>query len=167
MPPRTFFSRYILLISTFSWISLYPSLHLTTNLMEHSEITTYDGLESCILNSQPYDNQSVTSRGDGGITDSLDDDDSSSSSSNNVYGSFSSHWTTMKRDDEWDFSASPQHYYVKEKSAYTTHFSDVETMKEKFAKLLLGEDVTGGSKGISTALALSNAITNLAGSIDY
>ncbi|MCD9639281.1 hypothetical protein HAX54_023689 [Datura stramonium] len=135
---------------------------------ENQRITTYDGLES-ILNSQPYDNQSLTSRGDGGVTDSLDDDDSSSSSSNNVFGSFSSHWTTMKRDnqgsDEWDFSASPQHYYVKEKPAYTTQFSDVETMKEKFAKLLLGEDVTGGSKGVSTALALSNAITNLAASV--
>lgn len=73
----------------------------------------------------------------------------------------------MKRDDqgseEWDFSASPKHYYVKEKPIYTTQFSDLETMKEKFAKLLLGEDVTGGSKGVSTALALSNAITNLAG----
>ncbi|KAH0642743.1 hypothetical protein KY289_033717 [Solanum tuberosum] len=75
----------------------------------------------------------------------------------------------MKRDDqgseEWDFSASPKHYYVKEKPAYTTQFSDLETMKEKFAKLLLGEDVTGGSKGVSTALALSNAITNLAASV--
>ncbi|KAK4338136.1 hypothetical protein RND71_042623 [Anisodus tanguticus] len=131
---------------------------------ENQRITTYDGLES-ILNSQPYDNQSVTSRGDGGVTDSLDDDDSSSSSSNNVFGSFSSHWTTTKRDNEWDFSASPQHYYVKEKPAYTTQFSDVETMKEKFAKLLLGEDVTGGSKGVSAALALSNAITNLAASV--
>ncbi|PHT63552.1 hypothetical protein T459_32602 [Capsicum annuum] len=35
-------------------------------------------------------------------------------------------------------------------------------MKERFAKLLLGEDVTGESKGVSTALALSNAITYLA-----
>ncbi|CAN4076435.1 unnamed protein product [Withania somnifera] len=135
---------------------------------ENQRITTYDGLES-ILNSQPYENQSVTSRGDGDVTDSLDDDDSSSSSSINAFGSFSSHWTTMKRDDQrsdqWDFSASPRHYYVKEKPAYTTQFSDVETMKEKFAKLLLGEDVTGGSKGFSTALALSNAITNLAASV--
>ncbi|XP_055812446.1 rop guanine nucleotide exchange factor 14-like isoform X2 [Solanum dulcamara] len=88
------------------------------------------------------------------VTDSLYDDDSSSSSSNNVFGSFSTHWTT-----------SPQHFYVKKKTGYTTQLSDVETMKEKFAKLLLGEDVTGGSKGISTALALSNAITNLAASV--
>lgn len=41
--------------------------------------------------------------------------------------------------------------------------SDVELMKERFAKLLLGEDMSGGGKGVSSALALSNAITNLAG----
>ncbi|XP_049355389.1 rop guanine nucleotide exchange factor 14-like [Solanum verrucosum] len=117
-------------------------------------ITTYDGLESCILNSQSYDNESVNSRVDVGVTDSLYDDDSNSSSSNNVFGSFLSHWTT-----------SPQHFYVNEKTGCTTQLSDVEMMKERFAKLLLGEDVTGGSKGVSTALALSNAITNLAASV--
>lgn len=42
--------------------------------------------------------------------------------------------------------------------------SDMELMKEKFAKLLLGEDMSGGGKGVSSALALSNAITNLAAS---
>lgn len=36
-------------------------------------------------------------------------------------------------------------------------------MKERFAKLLLGEDMSGGGKGVSSALAISNAITNLAG----
>ena len=41
--------------------------------------------------------------------------------------------------------------------------SDIDLMKEKFAKLLLGEDMSGGGKGVSSALALSNAITNLAG----
>ncbi|KAE8705131.1 Rop guanine nucleotide exchange factor 12 [Hibiscus syriacus] len=41
--------------------------------------------------------------------------------------------------------------------------SYMEQMKEKFAKLLLGEDMSGGGKGVSSALALSNAITNLAG----
>ncbi|OAP05136.1 ROPGEF13 [Arabidopsis thaliana] len=40
----------------------------------------------------------------------------------------------------------------------------LEQMKDKFAKLLLGEDMSGGSKGVSSALALSNAITNLAAS---
>lgn len=43
--------------------------------------------------------------------------------------------------------------------------SDIEQMKERFAKLLLGEDMSGGGKGVSSALALSNAITNLAASV--
>ncbi|CAI9100349.1 OLC1v1037328C1 [Oldenlandia corymbosa var. corymbosa] len=43
--------------------------------------------------------------------------------------------------------------------------SDLELMKERFAKLLLGEDMSGGGKGVSSALALSNAITNLAASV--
>ena len=42
-------------------------------------------------------------------------------------------------------------------------FAEVEMMKEKFAKLLLGEDMSGSGKGVSTALAISNAITNLSG----
>ncbi|XP_009338043.2 rop guanine nucleotide exchange factor 12-like [Pyrus x bretschneideri] len=43
--------------------------------------------------------------------------------------------------------------------------TDMEQMKERFAKLLLGEDMSGGGKGVSSALALSNAITNLAASV--
>ncbi|WCJ44316.1 Rop guanine nucleotide exchange factor 1 [Euphorbia peplus] len=38
-------------------------------------------------------------------------------------------------------------------------------MKEQFAKLLLGEDMSGGRKGISPSLAISNAITDLSASI--
>ncbi|KAK9697685.1 hypothetical protein RND81_08G054000 [Saponaria officinalis] len=45
------------------------------------------------------------------------------------------------------------------------HPSDINLMKERFAKLLLGEDMSGGGKGVSSALALSNAITNLAASV--
>ncbi|CAH8378914.1 unnamed protein product [Eruca vesicaria subsp. sativa] len=43
--------------------------------------------------------------------------------------------------------------------------SDMEQMKERFSKLLLGEDNSGGGKGVCSALALSNAITNLAASV--
>ncbi|KAK1601669.1 hypothetical protein QYE76_018019 [Lolium multiflorum] len=43
--------------------------------------------------------------------------------------------------------------------------SDLDIMKEKFAKLLLGEDMSGTGKGVSSALALSNAVTNLAASV--
>lgn len=123
---------------------------------EQDRIMTYDGLESCILNTSCFENESGTSRGDGCITDSLDEDESSCSSSKDAFGSFSS---------QWDMSESPQHFYVKEKPFFTFHSSDVETMKETFANLLLGEDVTGGKNGLTTALALSNAITNLAISV--
>lgn len=45
------------------------------------------------------------------------------------------------------------------------HTAEVEMMKEKFAKLLLGEDMSGGGKGVCTALAISNSITNLSASV--
>ncbi|EOA20209.1 hypothetical protein CARUB_v10000505mg [Capsella rubella] len=43
--------------------------------------------------------------------------------------------------------------------------ADVDMMKERFAKLLLGEDMSGSGKGVCTALAISNAITNLCATI--
>nr|XP_020191420.1 rho guanine nucleotide exchange factor 8-like [Aegilops tauschii subsp. strangulata] len=43
--------------------------------------------------------------------------------------------------------------------------SEMDLMKERFAKLLLGEDMSGTGKGVSSALALSNSITNLAASV--
>ncbi|CAN8300674.1 unnamed protein product [Cochlearia groenlandica] len=43
--------------------------------------------------------------------------------------------------------------------------SEMEVMKERFAKLLLGDDMSGGSEGVTSALALSNAITNLSDSM--
>ena len=42
-------------------------------------------------------------------------------------------------------------------------FAELEMMKERFAKLLLGEDMSGGGKGVCTAVTISNAITNLYG----
>lgn len=46
-------------------------------------------------------------------------------------------------------------------------YVEIEMMKERFAKLLLGEDMSGGGKGVCTALAISNAITNLSGQSDF
>ncbi|KAL2321280.1 hypothetical protein Fmac_030249 [Flemingia macrophylla] len=43
--------------------------------------------------------------------------------------------------------------------------TEADMMKERFAKLLLGEDMSGAGNGVSSALALSNAITNLAASV--
>jgi hypothetical protein len=45
--------------------------------------------------------------------------------------------------------------------------AELELMKERFAKLLLGEDMSGSGKGVSTAVTISNAITNLYGNIFY
>ncbi|KAK7386846.1 hypothetical protein VNO78_27184 [Psophocarpus tetragonolobus] len=133
---------------------------------EPERIMTHNGLENCTSDNRSYGDESRTSRGDGCITDSFNDDDSSCSSSKDAFGSFSSKCLTMKRDEqgleEWELAESPQHFYVKEKSAFDVNSSDVDAMKEKFAKLLLGGDITGGAKGLNTALALSTAITNLA-----
>ena len=41
--------------------------------------------------------------------------------------------------------------------------AEMEMMKERFAKLLLGEDMSGSGKGVCTAVTISNAITNLYG----
>ncbi|KAG9154019.1 hypothetical protein Leryth_000526 [Lithospermum erythrorhizon] len=136
---------------------------------EQDRVVTYNGLESCMQDSHSYDNDSGTSRGDICATDSFCDDDASTcSSSNNAYGSVSSAYTPLKNGPggnyEWELS-SPQHFYEKEKSAHESHSSDIDTMKEKFSKLLLGEDTTGGTIGVSSALALSNAITSLAASV--
>ncbi|CAL1395739.1 unnamed protein product [Linum trigynum] len=38
--------------------------------------------------------------------------------------------------------------------------SDADLMKERFAKLLPGEDMSGSGRGVCSAMAISNAITN-------
>ncbi|KAH6769177.1 ROP guanine nucleotide exchange factor 5 [Perilla frutescens var. frutescens] len=43
--------------------------------------------------------------------------------------------------------------------------SEIEMMKERFAKLLLGEDMSGSGKGVCPALTISNAITNLCATV--
>lgn len=144
---------------------------MSSDVNEQNRVTTYDGLEGCILNNHSYNDESGTSRGDDCVTDSLEGDDTSCSSSNNASGSFSSLSTVVKKDkndqyqEAWNIYTSPRPSFGKEKPDCTNRFSDVETMKEKFAKLLLGEDFTGGTKGVSTALGLSHAITGLAASV--
>ncbi|KAJ4746676.1 rop guanine nucleotide exchange factor-like protein [Rhynchospora pubera] len=39
--------------------------------------------------------------------------------------------------------------------------NEVQVVRERFSKLLLGEDMSGSGKGVSSAVAISNAITNL------
>ncbi|KAJ6675358.1 ROP GUANINE NUCLEOTIDE EXCHANGE FACTOR 1 [Salix viminalis] len=38
---------------------------------------------------------------------------------------------------------------------------ELEMMKERFSKLLLGEDMSGSGKGVCTAVTISNSVTNL------
>ncbi|KAL3517165.1 hypothetical protein ACH5RR_024067 [Cinchona calisaya] len=42
---------------------------------------------------------------------------------------------------------------------------ELDMMKERFSKLLLGQDMSGSGKGVSTAVSISNSITNLYASI--
>ncbi|KAK8568672.1 hypothetical protein V6N13_106569 [Hibiscus sabdariffa] len=94
------------------------------------------------------------------------------------YGSFRIRGTidgAVEDDDHHHQSSSVDARNAEDKSIEEHQFvgecpkerpqSDLELMKEKFAKLLLGEDMSGGGKGVSSALALSNAVTNLAASI--
>ncbi|XP_010423908.1 PREDICTED: rop guanine nucleotide exchange factor 7 [Camelina sativa] len=92
----------------------------------------------------------------------------------------SSSETTTRQEEEQrspsfteDFTASPvsSRWSVKniddgEKKirsdcAKHSRVSEIEMMKERFSKLLLGEDMSGSGNGVCTALAISNAITNL------
>lgn len=114
-------------------------------------IVTCNGLEreSCIQNSRAYKKESGMSRGDGITTDSINEEAASCccSSNKNALG-----------------SVQPLGFYdVTENPVYRVFAPDVEPMQERFAKLLLGDDITGGREGLSASLALSNAITNLAG----
>lgn len=146
------------------------------DLDEHERVMTYSGLESCILNSISYDNESGgsgMSRSDGcAVTDSLDEDCTSCSSSKEALSSsFSSCHVSRKQEEEnlldgWE-TIHNLHLCSKGKLPITCtmHHLDVQAMKVRFARLLLGEDTSGGTKGVSSALALSNAITNLSVSV--
>ncbi|KAJ8753848.1 hypothetical protein K2173_000102 [Erythroxylum novogranatense] len=58
-------------------------------------------------------------------------------------------------------SGEKSHFDEKKLEKQGCSISEMEMMKERFAKLLLGEDMSGCGNGVSTALAISNAITNL------
>lgn len=43
--------------------------------------------------------------------------------------------------------------------------ADMELMRERWSKLLLGDDPSGGAKGCGPALAMANAITSISASV--
>ncbi|XP_016540517.2 rop guanine nucleotide exchange factor 12 [Capsicum annuum] len=90
----------------------------------------------------------------------------------NLLGGKSSSALELNQLDSINFNKSvdPVTRFAKEETRSRNIYKDkqgseMEMMKERFAKLLLGEDMSGGGKGVSSALALSNAITNLAASV--
>lgn len=49
--------------------------------------------------------------------------------------------------------------------AETENLTEAQLMKDRFSKLLLGEDMSGRGNGVCTALAISNAITRLSATV--
>lgn len=132
------------------------------------------GMMDGLFKRWSLDSGSTMTRVDGFCTDSLSigEDDSSCSSSKDVFGSFSTRWSIRRQQEDQlheELLDSPSSVHCKcgsdGKSERHMQWADVDMMRERFAKLLLGEDMSGGSKGVSTALALSNAITNLSASV--
>ncbi|XP_065012523.1 rop guanine nucleotide exchange factor 7-like isoform X3 [Musa acuminata AAA Group] len=73
-----------------------------------------------------------------------------------------SSWPTRKSSDS-DADADDER--TDSNDAKADKLRDIELMKERFSKLLLGEDMSGCGKGVCTALAISNAITNLCATV--
>ncbi|GMI69745.1 hypothetical protein HRI_000643800 [Hibiscus trionum] len=98
----------------------------------------------------------------------------SSSEEEDLYSPHSINWHVQEIAETEDSTCSnfsedrkkppnPMNDRILEKQSST--ISEIELMKERFAKLLLGEDMSGSGNGVCTALAISNAITNLSATL--
>ncbi|KAA8520633.1 hypothetical protein F0562_014889 [Nyssa sinensis] len=78
-------------------------------------------------------------------------------------------WPVMKSPNQDVLSKlgkrQPKHVMDDKPDDHQAADTELEMMKERFSKLLLGEDMSGSGKGVCTAVAISNAITNLYASI--
>ncbi|XP_073283201.1 rop guanine nucleotide exchange factor 7-like [Primulina huaijiensis] len=89
------------------------------------------------------------------------------SSSENSFSAVSMGWPMQR--DELPHSANPEVFEGVEKHHLDSRklekqgssLSELDMMNERLSKLLLGEDMSGCGNGVCTALAISNAITNL------
>lgn len=131
------------------------------------EVQSMDGTISTLS----MDRLSLDLMGDGDLSFSLNhgDDGASSSAGSSPLG-----WPLARMDRQSALpspcSSNPtsgrkNFMWEERRENKKAELSEVEMMKEKFAKLLLGEDMSGGGKGVCTALAISNAITNLSASV--
>ncbi|KAL2320095.1 hypothetical protein Fmac_029064 [Flemingia macrophylla] len=94
-------------------------------------------------------------------------EDSSSSTSMwwPVQGISASNCTTPRGSEDSEKKDLGHENFEEQVSVLPMPELELEMMKERFAKLLLGEDMSGSGNGVSTALAISNAITNLCATI--
>ncbi|CAD5311452.1 unnamed protein product [Arabidopsis thaliana] len=72
-----------------------------------------------------------------------------------------SDWPVLTESNNSASSNFPTVFDLKHNQIETDEHLALETMKERFSKLLLGEDMSGSGKGVCTAVTISNAITNL------
>ncbi|XP_068636085.1 rop guanine nucleotide exchange factor 7-like [Aristolochia californica] len=101
------------------------------------------------------------------LTSDTSNEEKSQSCSEDVESSPSMGWPMRK--DEFSDCSIPDLGNGEEKKQLepgknekeNPNISEIEMMKERFSKLLLGEDMSGCGQGVCTALAISNAITNL------
>ncbi|XP_073392949.1 rop guanine nucleotide exchange factor 7 isoform X2 [Physcomitrium patens] len=150
-----------------SLLSQLGRISIDVTSEDQFEVRSMDGTSSTLS----MERLSVDLVGDGDFNLSLNhgDDGASSSAESSPLG-----WPLARMDRQ---SAAPsscsssltcerKHFmWERQREKKTTELSEVEMMKERFAKLLLGEDMSGGGKGVCTALAISNAITNLSASV--
>ncbi|KAG9453209.1 hypothetical protein H6P81_006113 [Aristolochia fimbriata] len=102
------------------------------------------------------------------LTSDTSNEEKSQSSSEDCESSPSMGWPMRKDEfsdcsipDLGDEADKKQLEPAKNEKESSNNVSEIEMMKERFSKLLLGEDMSGSGQGVCTALAISNAITNL------
>lgn len=93
----------------------------------------------------------------GGAEESISSSDFLASDENSSFQDSSSPPSTSEASEEVAKVNVDNMKFEKQGSS----LSEFEMMKERFSKLLLGEDMSGCGNGVCTALAISNAITNL------
>ncbi|XP_004244500.2 rop guanine nucleotide exchange factor 5-like [Solanum lycopersicum] len=72
---------------------------------------------------------------------------------------------SKEKDSSTSSPSSPLGWPIRRAEKDDVNSKELEMMKERFSKLLLGEDMSGSGKGVCTSLAISNAITNLCATI--
>ncbi|CAH9100969.1 unnamed protein product [Cuscuta epithymum] len=95
--------------------------------------------------------------------DELKGGEKSSTSSSTLFESEATGNDEVHSSSE-DSSSLPS-FYDRKLEKQGSFSPEVEMLKETFSKLILGQDMLGGGDGVSAALAVSNAITDLSATI--